>query len=72
MVKEYIASNKDRFLSELFDWLRIPSVSADSRHKGDVRKAAEFLREKFSRERVVACRDVNHTNDKRRVRCAGV
>ena len=33
MVKEYIASNKDRFLSELFEWLRIPSVSADSRHK---------------------------------------
>jgi error-prone DNA polymerase len=32
----------------------------------------EFLREKFSRERVVACRDVNHKNDKRSVRCAGV
>jgi acetylornithine deacetylase/succinyl-diaminopimelate desuccinylase-like protein len=47
MVKEYIASNKDRFLSELFDWLRIPSISADSRHKGDVRKAADFLLEKF-------------------------
>lgn len=47
MVKEYISSNKDRFLSELFDWLRIPSVSADSRHKADVRKASEFLREKF-------------------------
>ncbi|RAW03245.1 dipeptidase [Pseudochryseolinea flava] len=48
MIKEYIASNKDRFLSELFDWLRIPSVSADSRHKGDVRKAAEFLKDKLS------------------------
>jgi error-prone DNA polymerase len=32
----------------------------------------EFLRERFTKERVVACRDVNHTNDKRRVRCAGV
>lgn len=47
MVKEYISSNRERFLSELFDWLRIPSVSADSRHKGDVRKAAEFLKEKL-------------------------
>lgn len=47
MVKEFISSNKDRFLSELFDWLRIPSISADSRHKDDVRKAAEFLHEKF-------------------------
>jgi len=32
----------------------------------------EFFRERFTRERVVACRDVNHKNDKRRVRCAGV
>ncbi|MFO1109242.1 MAG: error-prone DNA polymerase [Bradyrhizobium sp.] len=32
----------------------------------------EFLRGKFSRERIVPCRDVNHRNDKRSVRCAGV
>ncbi|UPK06865.1 error-prone DNA polymerase [Bradyrhizobium sp. 170] len=32
----------------------------------------EFLRERFTRERVVACKDVNHTNDKRRISCAGV
>ena len=32
----------------------------------------EFLRERFTSERVVACRDVNRRNDKRRVRCAGV
>ncbi len=47
MVKSYIDSNKQRFLDELFDLLRIPSVSADSKHKGDVRKAAEFLAERF-------------------------
>lgn len=47
MIKEYIQSNKQRFLDELFDLLRIPSVSADSRHKGDVRKAAEYLSEKL-------------------------
>lgn len=47
MVKQYIEQNKDRFISELFEWLRIPSISADSRHKVDVRKAAEFLREKL-------------------------
>jgi acetylornithine deacetylase/succinyl-diaminopimelate desuccinylase-like protein len=47
MTKDYITSNKDRFVSELFDWLRIPSVSADSKYKNDVRKAAEFLREKL-------------------------
>ena len=32
----------------------------------------EFLREMFTKERVVACNEVNHRNDKRRVRCAGV
>ena len=32
----------------------------------------EFLRAMFTRERVVACKDVCHRNDRRRVRCAGV
>ncbi len=32
----------------------------------------EFLREMFTRERVVACKDVSHDNDRRRVRCVGV
>lgn len=47
MVKDYIKNNKERFLAELFEWLTIPSVSADSKHKGDVRRAAEFAREKL-------------------------
>ena len=47
MVQSYIQSNQDRFLSELFELLRIPSVSADSRHKGDVRKAAEYVAQKL-------------------------
>lgn len=48
MVKEYIESNKQRFLDELFELLRIPSVSADSTKKNDVRKAAEFIKEKLT------------------------
>jgi error-prone DNA polymerase len=32
----------------------------------------EFLRPRFTREKVLACRDINHANDRRRVRCAGV
>jgi acetylornithine deacetylase/succinyl-diaminopimelate desuccinylase-like protein len=48
MIKQYINSNKERFLEELFDWLKIPSISADSRHKSDVRKAAEFVKEKLT------------------------
>ncbi|WGD49730.1 error-prone DNA polymerase [Bradyrhizobium sp. CB1650] len=32
----------------------------------------EFLREMFTREHVVACKDVSHENERRRIRCAGV
>ena len=46
MVKNYIEQNKDRFLSELFELLRIPSISAQpSLHKDDMVRAAEWLRE---------------------------
>lgn len=44
---QYINDHKDRFLNELLDLLRIPSVSADSKFSNDVRKAAEFIREKL-------------------------
>ena len=47
MIHQYIKSNQDRFLAELFELLRIPSVSADSRLKGDVRKAAEYVAQKL-------------------------
>ncbi len=46
-MKEYIQSNKQRYLDELFDFLRIPSVSADSRHKADMITAAEFIKRKL-------------------------
>lgn len=45
--QQFIQSNKDRFLEELLDWLRIPSVSADPAYKADVDKAADFLVEKL-------------------------
>jgi acetylornithine deacetylase/succinyl-diaminopimelate desuccinylase-like protein len=41
----YIESNRDRFLNELFEILRIPSISADSAFAGDVRKCAEKVAE---------------------------
>jgi len=47
MIHQYIQTNQDRFLAELFELLRIPSVSADSKHKNDVRKAAEFVQQKL-------------------------
>lgn len=44
----YLEENKQRFLDELLELLRIPSVSADSTFKGDVRRAAEFVRDKLT------------------------
>lgn len=43
-MKQYIEENKQRFLDELFELLRIPSVSADSKYKQDVLRAAEFIK----------------------------
>ena len=39
----YIESNRERFLEELFELLRIPSVSADPAFAGDVQKCAELV-----------------------------
>lgn len=41
---EYIAANRDRFLNELVEWLKIPSISSDSRAKEDMGRAAEYLK----------------------------
>jgi acetylornithine deacetylase/succinyl-diaminopimelate desuccinylase-like protein len=43
--KAYIDTHKGRFLEELFDLLRIPSVSADKAYAKDVLSAAEFVKE---------------------------
>jgi acetylornithine deacetylase/succinyl-diaminopimelate desuccinylase-like protein len=41
--QDYIKKNNDRFLAELLDLLRIPSVSADPAYKNDVVKAAKSV-----------------------------
>ncbi|MFM2155760.1 MAG: hypothetical protein RL516_509 [Bacteroidota bacterium] len=46
-IKQYIEENKDRFLAELMDMLRIPSVSADSKYKEDVQRNAEFVKNRL-------------------------
>lgn len=46
-INNYINSNKDRFLNELLDFLRIPSISADSAYSADVMKTAEFVKDKL-------------------------
>ena len=44
-VQHYIQENKERFLEELLDMLRIPSISADPAYTEDVKRNAEFVAE---------------------------
>ncbi len=42
-VQKYITENREKALSELFELLRIPSISAQSEHKADMVTCAEWL-----------------------------
>ncbi len=43
-IQSYIKENKDRFINELIELLKIPSISADSAYKNDVLKTAEAIK----------------------------
>ncbi len=45
--KAFQENNKDRFLEELFELLRIPSVSAKKEHKSDMIHCAEVLQQRL-------------------------
>ena len=45
--KDYQQKNKDRFLNELLELLRIPSISARSEHKPDMQKCAEAVKQRL-------------------------
>ena len=47
-IKNYVAQNKQRFLDELFELLRFPSVSADPAYKTEVLKTADFVAQKLT------------------------
>lgn len=44
-IEKYIEENKDRFLEELFELIRIPSISSKPEHKADMYRAAEKWKE---------------------------
>lgn len=45
----FLSTHSAKFEADLFELLRIPSVSADSSHKGDVARAAEWVADQFRR-----------------------
>jgi succinyl-diaminopimelate desuccinylase len=47
-IESYLAENRDCFEAELCELLRIPSVSTDSAHVGDIRAAAEWMKAQFA------------------------
>ncbi len=61
--KDYQVQNKDRFLEELLELLRIPSVSADSRFNPDVKNCAEAVKlrlQEAGAEKVEVCPTAGH------------
>ncbi|OQY99920.1 MAG: peptidase M20, partial [Chloroflexi bacterium UTCFX4] len=46
--RAYSRANGERFLEELFETLRIPSLSGDPAHKGDIRRMAEWYAQHLS------------------------
>lgn len=43
-IKNYVETHKDRFINELVDLLKIPSISADPAYKNDVLRTAEAVK----------------------------
>ena len=54
-IKQFISNNSDRIVTELFDLLKIKSVSADSTFKQDVKDAAIFLKDNFEK---IGCENI--------------
>ncbi|MDO6675234.1 dipeptidase [Tenacibaculum sp. 1B UA] len=48
-VKDYIAQHKDRFINELIDLLKIPSVSADPAYNQDVLNTADTIKDSLEK-----------------------
>jgi succinyl-diaminopimelate desuccinylase len=48
-IQAYLDTNRDRFLTELNEFLRIPTVSADPSLKADVARGAQWVARQFER-----------------------
>jgi acetylornithine deacetylase/succinyl-diaminopimelate desuccinylase-like protein len=62
-ITQYLETNREKFLEELFELLRIPSVSADAQYADNVRTAAEFVKEKLiaaGADKVELCETAGH------------
>lgn len=63
IINQYIQNNKERFIEELLDLLRIPSISADPAYKADVQRTAEKVKQRLleaGAEQVEVCATAGH------------
>ncbi|HMP79590.1 MAG TPA: M20/M25/M40 family metallo-hydrolase, partial [Pirellulaceae bacterium] len=47
-IEQYIESNRQRFVDDLCEWLRMASVSTDPKYKPEVERAADWLLKRFT------------------------
>lgn len=62
-IRDFIQTNQKRFIDELIELLKIPSISADSKYNKDVARAAEFIKtqlEKAGATNVEICPTKGH------------
>ncbi|MBP1839139.1 dipeptidase [Formosa algae] len=62
-ISTYIENNKDRFINELIELLKVPSVSADSAYKDDVLKTSEIVKTRLEEagcDHVEICKTDGH------------
>jgi len=62
-IDAYLDENKKRFLDELIELLKIPSISADSKYRDEVKKAAEYVKQKLEQagmDKTELCETAGH------------
>ena len=59
-VFDYLDSNEERFIEELFDYTRIPSISAQSDHADDMQRCAKWLADRCTKAGLKA--EIRKTN----------
>ena len=67
--QNYIQNNKEKFLNELMDLLRIPSISADPTYATSVHDAAQSVADHLTGEQFCCCNTSNRRHGTWNLKC---